>query len=362
MMTSNGKRNSDDGVAARPHLDRLSDDERAAFDELVRTRWEDVRRFFRLRLTDDHAADDATTQVFERLFLKHAKTDAPGERALWHTARQVYVDIIRTEARSRLPPTASATSVGDSSAGDPTDELLEFEIMREALQLLPRLEQQALLYRAMGLSYDEIGQRINTTRVLAADLVREARKELRRALVEEPSERAPVTELTRSGPTMRGPLAKRARQQLIERAEELLSPRADNVAERLAALRVRGRERAAQLLGEEGGPLSADQIAARLGVTIDAVEQRRVRGELLAVPVGGGEHQYPAWQLDGKDLLRGLVDVLADLRGHDAWMQLAFFLSRNPRLNGATPIQSLRAGDVAAVRRAARAYGDQGAA
>ncbi len=210
MMTSKGKRNSDDGVAARPHPDRLSDDERAAFDELVRTRWEDVRRFFRLRLTDDHAADDATTQVFERLFLKHAKTDAPGERALWHTVRQVYVDIIRTEARSRLPTTASATSVGDSPAGDPTDELLEFEIMREALQLLPRLEQQALLYRAMGLSYDEIGQRINTTRVLAADLVREARKELRRALVEEPSERAPATELTRSGPTMRGPLAKRA--------------------------------------------------------------------------------------------------------------------------------------------------------
>ena len=43
-------------------------------------------------------------------------------------------------------------------------------------------------------------------------------------------------------------------------------------------------------------------------------------------------------------------------------MRAAFFLSGDPRLNGATPLEELRRGNIEAVRRAASAYGEHGAA
>jgi hypothetical protein len=57
-----------------------------------------------------------------------------------------------------------------------------------------------------------------------------------------------------------------------------------------------------------------------------------------------------------------LEKVLQALRDHDPWMELSFFLNANDRLNGITPLQALRTGDVEQVAQAAQAYGEQGAA
>lgn len=142
----------------------------------------------------------------------------------------------------------------------------------------------------------------------------------------------------------------------------LFLPISPDAGERLTRLVARGEARLAALLSEEGGALTDHELAARLGVTVGAIEGQRAKGELLGIPGTGEQYLYPVWQLDGKQILPGLVAVLGDLRRHDPVMQLAFFLSRNLRLGGLSPLHALRNGDIEAARRAARAYGEQGAA
>ncbi len=61
-------------------------------------------------------------------------------------------------------------------------------------------------------------------------------------------------------------------------------------------------------------------------------------------------------------MIPGLEAILTSLPEQDPWMQAAFVLSGDPRLNGATPLDELRRGSIDAVRRAAAGYGEHGAA
>jgi hypothetical protein len=58
--------------------------------------------------------------------------------------------------------------------------------------------------------------------------------------------------------------------------------------------------------------------------------------------------------------LPGLEEVLSALGGRDPWSALIFFLAPDRLLNSRSPLQALRAGDLAAVVRAAQRYGEQG--
>jgi hypothetical protein len=138
--------------------------------------------------------------------------------------------------------------------------------------------------------------------------------------------------------------------------------RAGESAEPLAAAFARGWQLRAQLLQAEGGTLTVTEVARRLGLTRQAVEQQRRAGHLLALPTERRRYAYPAWQFTPDGVLPGLVDTLADLQVRSPWMRAAFFLGRNVYLDGASPLGELRRGRVAAVRRAAQAYGEHGAA
>lgn len=129
-----------------------------------------------------------------------------------------------------------------------------------------------------------------------------------------------------------------------------------------AAARLRDLELREGLIKAEGGTLSADQVAKRLGITRQAVDKRRRMGRLIAVPIGQHRYAYPVWQFDPSGILPGLEDVLAELSLPDPWTRLAFFLGENTYLSGARPLDELRKGNVDAVRRAAWAMGEQGAA
>jgi hypothetical protein len=129
----------------------------------------------------------------------------------------------------------------------------------------------------------------------------------------------------------------------------------------LAPARARGKKARETLLATEGPALTARQVARRLKMTAADVEQRRHACRFLAVDVGKHEYLYPRWQFTDQDVLAGLEKILAALRDFDPWTQLSFFLSGNFRLSGETPLHALRRGKVEAVRRAARAYGEQGA-
>jgi len=128
----------------------------------------------------------------------------------------------------------------------------------------------------------------------------------------------------------------------------------------LAQTRLRGLEARQRLLDADGGPLSGEDAAKLLRVSRQAIDKRRRAGRLLGIRVGPHRYAYPSWQFVEEGILPGLEDVLHDLRHHDPWMQLAFFVNGNICLDGKVPLAELRRGHVAAVQRSARLYGEQG--
>jgi len=124
---------------------------------------------------------------------------------------------------------------------------------------------------------------------------------------------------------------------------------------------LRGVKQRRDLLSAEGGSLSGEALARVLGITRQGVDKQRRRGQLLAVR-DGASWQYPAWQIVDGTALPGLKPVLGALREQSPWTILAFLLSRNARLEERRPLDLLRQGEVEPVLRAARAFGDHGAA
>jgi len=129
----------------------------------------------------------------------------------------------------------------------------------------------------------------------------------------------------------------------------------------LASAKLRGVEAQQDLLKAGGGVLSAEETAQLLGISRQAVDKRRRQGQLLGLTQGRRGYAYPAWQFDKGRTTANLEKVLEALQSHDPWMQLAFFLNPNDRLDGASPVDALRGGEVEKVISAAQAYGEQGA-
>jgi len=132
-------------------------------------------------------------------------------------------------------------------------------------------------------------------------------------------------------------------------------------AEPLAPAFIRGIEASRRLIDEHGGALTASQVAEALGISRQMVDKRRRAGKLLAVTTGRHGYRYPVWQLDESGVVPALEDVLKVLAPHDEWMQVAFFVSKDPRLANRTPLDALKAGDSDAVLDAAAVYGEHGA-
>lgn len=146
---------------------------------------------------------------------------------------------------------------------------------------------------------------------------------------------------------------------ILESPEALLTLTATDP---LASARLRGLVAKQQLLEAEGGCLSSTQVASLLGITRQAVDKRRRSGQLIGLPTGKNRYAYPAWQFTTAETLPGLETVLQHLQVRDAWMQTAFMLNGNLRLDGMSPLEALRQGKLEEVVLAAQTYGEQGAA
>lgn len=97
------------------------------------------------------------------------------------------------------------------------------------------------------------------------------------------------------------------------------------------------------------------------GIRRQSVDKRRVNGKLIGL-LAGRTYVYPAWQFTGGQTLPGLEQVLKNLGVRDPWMQTAWMLNGNSRLEGRSPLDNLRQGNLEAVLDAAQTYGEQGAA
>jgi hypothetical protein len=128
----------------------------------------------------------------------------------------------------------------------------------------------------------------------------------------------------------------------------------------LKAATYRGLLRRHEMLKAGGGTLTTKQVANFLGLSAEAVDRRRASNQLLAVPRGDG-FSYPGFQFDEGKTLPGMEDVLRALSAVDPLMQLLFFNSANERLDGRTPIEALRQGELERVVEIANIYGEQGA-
>jgi hypothetical protein len=147
---------------------------------------------------------------------------------------------------------------------------------------------------------------------------------------------------------------------LLEQPEVLAALRAQD---HLAAARVRGLHARDALLAQEGGAIGAEEAATLLGISRQAVDNRRRAGRLLALTLGRRDYRYPLWQFTDDGVLPGLEEVLRDLAHVTPWMQAAFLLNGNYRLRHAErPLDALRRGDLQEVREVAQMYGVHGAA
>jgi hypothetical protein len=117
--------------------------------------------------------------------------------------------------------------------------------------------------------------------------------------------------------------------------------------------RPRPQRAAAQPDAATADSVRAGQVARRLGITPLVVEQLRQGQRLLAVPAGHG-FAYPSWQFEGRGMLSGFLTVLGALHGQEPNSQLAFFVTPHDGLEGRTPLDVLRSGDLDAVLRVAR--------
>ena len=115
----------------------------------------------------------------------------------------------------------------------------------------------------------------------------------------------------------------------------------------MAKAKLRGLQLKQQSIQAEGGCADSEEIAQMLGVSRQAINQRRQRGKLIGLSRGKGKYIYPLWQFtDTGETLSGLEAVLKELSEVNPWTQVAFFLNPNLRLENQTPLAMLRMGEV----------------
>ena len=116
-----------------------------------------------------------------------------------------------------------------------------------------------------------------------------------------------------------------------------------------------------ELLTNGGGGLTSSQVSSALGITRQAVDKRRNRRALLAVPNGSGDYVYPACQFTSDGVIAGLEEVLRAFQIRSPWTQLSMLLASAPALGGKTMLEALKSGAIERVIAIAASFGEQAA-
>lgn len=126
-------------------------------------------------------------------------------------------------------------------------------------------------------------------------------------------------------------------------ASELAATPAVAELDPTAALLAAGAKAKQELLERAGGTLGVNDVATLLGITRQAVDKRRRAHRLIAIPQGQ-DYAYPAAQFVEGGLVPGLDRALAEMPIQDSWMRLEWLLTGDDELDGASPLEALKAG------------------
>lgn len=178
----------------------------------------------------------------------------------------------------------------------------------------------------------------------ATDLLREAFRRRALGAVDRMAREASPEALTAAlaAATDTGTLARATADQAAAEAIRCLDPLAGAIA--------RGAAVKADLAEQAGGLLSAEAAGRLLGISRAAVDKRRATGRLLALRIRSDWH-YPACQFRGDEVLPGLAEVLAAMAEASGWSILSFLLAPDDALAGSAPLDLLRQGHLAPLRR-----------
>lgn len=114
-----------------------------------------------------------------------------------------------------------------------------------------------------------------------------------------------------------------------------------------------------EMLKEAGGGFTVSQVAAMLGISRQAVDKRRLRGTLLALPNGSGDYLYPACQFNLDGVLPHFEEVLQAIPLESPWTRLSALLGRTPALGGKNILEALASGDRERALAVAESVGEQ---
>jgi len=168
-----------------------------AWAELYRMHVRRVYGLCRNLLGFSPAAEDATTEVFVRVYraLKQYDTSLPFTRWVLSIASHYCIDQLRRqrkEAQLFVTEDAAAVEVGDTSPS-PLEKLLaneKHEAVRAVVMALPSQYRLPLVLRYYeGLSYAEIGRRLGLKRSHVATLLFRAKEHLRQSLKQKENRR-----------------------------------------------------------------------------------------------------------------------------------------------------------------------------
>lgn len=90
--------------------------------------------------------------------------------------------------------------------------------------------------------------------------------------------------------------------------------------------------------------LAPREAAARLGITRQALDDRRKKNLALALTHTKRGFRYPGWQFD-EDVVQSMTKVLQALSWLDPWERYFLLVQPEPLLGGRSPLEALRAGD-----------------
>jgi hypothetical protein len=124
----------------------------------------------------------------------------------------------------------------------------------------------------------------------------------------------------------------------------------------LAVAKARGDQAKLDILADQGEVLDADEVAVKLGLTVADIDAQREEGLLVALPLTTGCWVFPSWQFVDGGLIPGLEDVLRSLPAPGPWSRILFLQGSDPYLDGQTPLELIRKGEIGPVQRLAAAY------